>query len=477
MRQLLREPVLLLAGTIAIVPPAVLHFLASAPASFSGATHFLSTSLSAGAATFAAIALTIAGVRRQDGRTVAIATAFTVMASLLVVHGVASPGVLVESNGVVKFSGAATLPVGAVLLALCTLPGLRSRRAIRPMLAAQVALMLGVIALGAVGMLIPSSVPSVPQAGSTPALITLAAGLAFYWLIGWRAARTFRLTRRVSDFFVLTGVVWLAAALFAAMLLSYRDLGWWIGHFMEVLGIAAIGVPVALDLRRAAQSRALVGDLRAAELVTQEEAFLGAQVRALMVKLAEKDCSTEEHTRRVATRAVQVGEELGLTPARLRVLAVGGLLHDMGKLGVPDAILCKPAALTDEEFEEIKRHPELGDRLLAELGFRANVRRIVRDHHERLDGTGYPNGATEAELALETRIVAVCDVYDALVSDRVYREAWSPERALALLHSEAGTKLDARCVEALERVLAAEQAEVVHLPTPAWQPAPLARPA
>jgi putative nucleotidyltransferase with HDIG domain len=177
-------------------------------------------------------------------------------------------------------------------------------------------------------------------------------------------------------------------------------------------------------------------------------------VRALLVRLAVRDTSTEEHTRRVALLAAQVGEELRLPPAVRRDLAVGGLLHDIGKLAVPLEILTKPGALDDEEFAEIRRHPETGRRLLEELGgFPAPVHRLVSDHHERLDGTGYPRGLEGADLPIETRILAVCDVYDALVSDRVYRAAWPRERALALLHAESGTGYDPQVVAALERVL------------------------
>src|SRR5439155_15918295 len=121
------------------------------------------------------------------------------------------------------------------------------------------------------------------------------------------------------------------------------------------------------------------------ELVDQDEAFLSARVRALTHRLAEKDESTEDHTRRVALRAVQVGEELGLPPGRLRALAIGGLLHDIGKLSVPEQILKKPAALDEDEFAVIKRHPERGLRLLREIGgFTPAVHELVHSHHERL---------------------------------------------------------------------------------------------
>jgi HD-GYP domain-containing protein (c-di-GMP phosphodiesterase class II) len=142
------------------------------------------------------------------------------------------------------------------------------------------------------------------------------------------------------------------------------------------------------------------------------------------------------------------------------MLATGGLLHDIGKLSIPDAILKKPGALEKDEFEVIKLHPELGHRLLGELGgFPDAVRRLVLDHHERLDGSGYPNGRSAPELDLETRILAVCDVYDALISVRVYRDAWTHERAVSLLREQAGGQFDARCVHALERVLGREAAD------------------
>jgi HD-GYP domain-containing protein (c-di-GMP phosphodiesterase class II) len=158
---------------------------------------------------------------------------------------------------------------------------------------------------------------------------------------------------------------------------------------------------------------------------------------------------------------------------RLRNLAAGGLLHDMGKLSVPDEILRKPLALSDEEFAVIKRHPHWGERLLRELGgFPPAVRMLVLNHHERLDGSGYPGGLVGKKLDLETRILGVCDVYDALVSPRVYRPAWSEAAALELLRSEAGSAFDERCVGALEHVLRCERAaEEIRRPVTSGRPA------
>ena len=283
-------------------------------------------------------------------------------------------------------------------------------------------------------------------------------------LLIFRALRTATLTRRAADLAVAVGCAWLGAALYANLVLGATALGFYIGHFLEIAAVALVGIPAALDIKRAGASRPLVGDLTAQELVASEEAYLGPRVRALMVRLAERDTSTEEHTRRVALLAATVADELKLPATSRRQLAIGGLLHDIGKLSVPLAILQKPGALTDEEFAAIKRHPGDGRRLLEELGgFPETVRGLVSDHHERLDGRGYPRGLTEDELPLHTRILTVCDVYDALVSDRVYRAAWTPERAFELLRDDAGSAFDERCVEALARVVGLAPA-----PAPDW---------
>jgi HD domain-containing protein len=446
-------------GALAIAGPGVvLGFLGHDKVHLSSTLHFAGVGFSALAAAAAALALTVVGARRGDGRTVLVGTAFAVMAALLALHGLATPGFLVGSTGLIAFTGGATLPVGAAVLALSTVPSLRRPRRVGALVVLEASLVAAILALGIAGMLVPSLVPAVPEPGDPAALAVLGVGMGFFALLLLRAVKTYALTRRGADLVVVVGIAWLTAALPPSLLFNYLQLGWWIGHGLELVGIVLVGVPVAIDLRRAVQSRPLAGDLRAAELVAEEEAFLGARVRALVLRLAEKDAYTEEHTRRVALRTVQMGELLGLPAHRLRNLAIGGLLHDIGKLALPGAILKKRGPLTEGEYAEVQRHPESGARLLAELGgFPEPVRRLVRDHHERLDGSGYPGGLTAAFLELDTRILAVCDVYDALISQRVYRPAWSSEDAMMFLRSEAGSSFDERCVAALERLVLAEE--------------------
>jgi putative nucleotidyltransferase with HDIG domain len=393
------------------------------------------------------------------------------------VHGFATPGVVVAGmNGVIALAGGLSIPVGVGLLALTAIPGLRRPKRIAPLLVLQALLAVGILALGTAALAFPSVVPVVPKAGSPPAIGLLVFGIGCLLVLAHRAVRTHTLTHRPADLLVVAGCAWLGVALFAQLWMGPGTVAFYSGHALEIGGIALIGIPTVLDLARVGSSRPLVGDLTTVELVAAEEAYLGTRIRALLELLADRDASTEEHTRRVALLAARVAEELKLPACLRRDLAVGGLLHDVGKLSVPLGILQKPGPLDDAEFAEIRRHPEAGRKLLDELGgFPETVRRLVSDHHERLDGTGYPHGLKGDELPIETRILAVCDVYDALVSDRVYRAAWTPERALGLLQEEAGTGYDPAVVKALERVVAPTDdapSWVAGLAAPTRQPAP-----
>jgi len=166
-------------------------------------------------------------------------------------------------------------------------------------------------------------------------------------------------------------------------------------------------------------------------LDSAEDAFM-----ALALTIEARDPTTNGHCERLAASAVLMGRTLGLAAADLDALHRGGYLHDLGKVGVPDSVLLKPGPLTDVEFALMKRHTEIGDSLCAPLQSLRHVRPIVRSHHERLDGSGYPNGLRGDEIPALAHIVGVVDVYDAMTSDRPYRRALNAEEATRFLLCE-----------------------------------------
>lgn len=168
-----------------------------------------------------------------------------------------------------------------------------------------------------------------------------------------------------------------------------------------------------------------------------------ATFRALGLALEFRDYETKGHTDRVAWLATRFAETLGFTPAQIQAMQWGAYLHDLGKLSVPDQILLKPTRLEPEEFELIKRHPVTGWAMCQEIPFLPDAtRNIVRHHHEKWDGTGYPDSLAGTDIPLEARMFALVDIYDALTSQRPYREAWSREEAVSYLQASAGRLTD-----------------------------------
>jgi putative two-component system response regulator len=183
----------------------------------------------------------------------------------------------------------------------------------------------------------------------------------------------------------------------------------------------------------------------------------------LALTIEARDPSTNGHCERLARHAVRLGRTLGLGDEDLDALHRGGYLHDVGKVGVPDSVLLKPGALTADEFELMKKHPVIGDSLCAPLQSLRRVRPIVRGHHERIDGSGYPDRLRGDEVPILAQIVGIVDVFDALTSERVYRTALTPEAAGQYLAGEAGKgKFDRRYVEAFLDTLAIVRVPTVH---------------
>jgi putative nucleotidyltransferase with HDIG domain len=179
-----------------------------------------------------------------------------------------------------------------------------------------------------------------------------------------------------------------------------------------------------------------------------------AALEALSATVDARDTYTAGHSRRVRDIAVAIGRELGLDDGTLQTLAQAALLHDIGKIAVPDAVLLKQGRLTTLDWAVMKSHPEAGARIIERLGYLDDVVPAIRHHHERPDGTGYPDGLNALDTPLAARIIHVADALDAMTSKRVYRDATSLREALAEIHRGAGDDFCRDCVEALERAVA-----------------------
>jgi HD-GYP domain-containing protein (c-di-GMP phosphodiesterase class II) len=200
----------------------------------------------------------------------------------------------------------------------------------------------------------------------------------------------------------------------------------------------------------------LAGHIRNTDLFRAEQALRLGVIESIVEAIDARDPYTCGHSRRVGMLAARIGKHLKFTTEEQEQLYVSGLLHDVGKIGVPDGILRKDGKLTDEEFSVIKQHPRMGWHILTPLHSLSHVLPGVLHHHERVDGRGYPDGLAGENIPINARILAVADSYDAMTSNRAYRAGLPRQRAIDILNDCAGTQWDEEIVRAFIASMAAE---------------------
>jgi putative nucleotidyltransferase with HDIG domain len=210
--------------------------------------------------------------------------------------------------------------------------------------------------------------------------------------------------------------------------------------------------------RQAADHMAVA--LSNANLIEELDHLNLGTLKALARTVDAKSSWTAGHSTRVTEMALKIGSVSGLSPKKLDDLHRAALLHDIGKVGISLTILDKPGALDDDEYNMIKKHPSMGARILEPIASYKDIIPMVLQHHERYDGKGYPGGLSGDEIDIGARILAVADVYDALKSDRPYREGWAVERVVDLITEEAGRQFDPDVVEAFLEIVRPEKTKV-----------------
>ncbi|MGZ8630982.1 MAG: HD-GYP domain-containing protein [Actinomycetota bacterium] len=296
---------------------------------------------------------------------------------------------------------------------------------------------------------------SAPVAFESQIRTVLLAGSAFSLLVvGSLHWKRWRLSRsRIEVTLVLAS--WLAmSALLSLTYGQFWRMSWWDYHLYLLAGFAAAAWAVVVGYRRSRSLAGAVGGLSVRDPVEQVAQEQPDALHALIGAVEAKDPYTHGHSERVAEISTRIGLRLDLAPEVVRGLHQGAFLHDVGKIGVPDQVLNKQGELYAEEWREIQRHPEVGWELVSRAHSLRGALSAVRNHHERWDGSGYPDQLAGTDIPLAGRIVAVSDVWDALTSDRAYRPAWEPDRAVSHIAAASGTLFDPECVEAFLDIVA-----------------------
>lgn len=402
--------------------------------------------LTAACAVGAALVLAIGLVRRLPEVAI-LGSALWVVSVLPLVHGLLLPGHLYGPNSGTEVAIMAAVPA-ALLVAL---PLLADKTAIGGWLARRwrgwAGLWAAITVACAGALLWWPNLLATPAPAWTPAIVLVS--LAGTAALSLRHLRLFAIGRRAGSLLASLGFIAPGLATIAFLGAAPLSAAWWLAHLVDGIGVLFAALGLAWAHWRDRSLAFVLHPVLTREPLVALELGLTPVVHKFIAALERKDPITREHVVRVSELAMRAGQRAGLDGLTLRAAGLGGLLHDIGKLLTPDAILSSPDALTTDERRVIERHPIDGAEMLMPYPHLAEVAEVVRSHHERPDGQGYPEGLAGAEIPLSASIVSVVDAWDAMVSHRPYRDGMPYQRAEKILREGAGSQWLPSAVEAV----------------------------
>lgn len=390
----------------------------------------------------------------SETRLVFLGLAFMSIAAIFAVHGLGTPGHLHHQfHHELAVSSWLSVTVGSIFVALSVIawpPAAEAwLRRWGALLVAGVAVLLGVY-IG-LSFAAPDWMGFLPYTDRTVQWGLTVFNISLLAFSAWRYFQAYLFARLVSQWAMVCAMLLLIEVQLSLTLGELWHASWWLYHFTYGLAFVVIFAGWAHEARRAGSVRVLAEALSMRDAIAQLNHGYSRPIADLVDAIEWKDTYTLGHVRRVATFALMMGKELGLSTLELRKLALGAQMHDVGKIGVPDRILTKPASLTSEELAVIREHVERGYEIATGVLALSTVTDAIRFHHERFDGSGYPLGLRGEAIPLHARIVAVADAFDAMTSGRSYQPAVGFEEAQAELLRCSGSQFDPRCVEAFLR--------------------------
>ncbi|OXM14088.1 HD-GYP domain-containing protein [Paenibacillus herberti] len=413
--------------------------------------HFYMVSTVAFLALVLASALGYAGIRLRNLGISFLSLAFISMTGLLMLHGLATPGFITNHSGIQGVSSQLGVLTASVWIWVSSLPSARGlavrmgemQRWLVPIYTVGLATFLGL------SLIYPHMLHEWPLGlqGVRPILTLLVLSMLAHATANyWKDYKTAGMPLQLA---IMYGCSWLAAGQIVMVSGEPWKLSWWMYHILLLFSL--LTVMGGLMRQLAGSGASLTGALRALFRSSPQEWLqkcISPSVQELILATEQKDDYTAGHNYRVALYALKLGERMGLAPAELLAVGQGAIIHDVGKLYVPELILKKPGALTAEERSIVELHPIRGYELCRNLGFMREELSIIRSHHERWDGCGYPDQMKGEQIPLLARITAVADVYDALTSQRAYRQAMTHQAAIEFISAQSNRHFDPACVAA-----------------------------
>lgn len=397
------------------------------------------------------IAATTVTVARADRRELAefglLGTALMAAAIMPLVRGLVTPGVLYTDTEAFHTAAFVTLPV-ALLVATPLLSGdsVFGRWAARRWRDWTLLSLLGIFVLGSFMVFMPDVIvfpgPSSPVTWIVALAMMLGVGM-----LARRQLRFYQLGRRGANLVAALALSAVACSALLPVVATPFSVGFWWLHAVGLIGVMSASLALTITKGLSTSTQEILAPVLSRDPLAAFELGLSPIVHRFVAELERKDKRSRDHTVRTGELAIRVGERMRLGGTELRELGLAAMLHDIGKGRVDLDILNKPGRFTPEEYEAIKLHTIYGEEMLAAEPTLAGTAGIVRSHHERIDGQGYPDGLAGTEIPLASRIIAACDALEAMTHDRPHRSAMPLGMAVAVLREHAGTQWDANVVE------------------------------
>ncbi len=417
--------------------------------------HFYIVSLVSILALFLSIAVGIAGIKLRNVNVTFLSVAYISLAEVFAVHGLSTPGFMIHDVLTLpRITAQLSILMACLWIGLSALP--TDHGAVRRLSGWQRLLLpcwsLALLGFGIFALTSPQTVEALPI-NLDPYKWIATAVTAVICLF---AMHRYRESYLLTGFPLHICVVYSSGLLIVSQIImvvgNTWQLSWWLYHYTLLISMLIMVAGVARQYLSLQSIGSMLKILFRPDPRAWIATAISPSVKSLITQTEMKDAYTAGHNYRVALYGLRLAEEMGVDARRLRAMAQGGIVHDVGKVYIPDDILNKPGRLTPEERAVIEQHPLYGYNLCKRMGFMTEELGIIRSHHEKWDGTGYPDRLKGEQIPLLARIIAVADVYDALTSTRAYRTAMSHEEATIIIARERGNHFDPACVDAWMRL-------------------------